>query len=247
MKESIYTIPISEVFEPKDGCPICRLRDRLEERCLEYIMGAAMMEPDIRIQTNEAGFCIDHYRRMLGAKNRLSLALMLESHLQWVRENAMVSAEGKKGLFKKQKSAAAPKARCYVCEQVQTVMDTMLKNTLDRWKKDPQFRELYAQQPYVCREHYTALTELAPDLLGSQTNAFLQQTNELFSGYLQTLQEDVTHFCRMYDYRNRGKDWGNSKDAIERAILFLTTRAPASDVNPQEPSADQPLPDEQQT
>ena len=56
MKDSIYTIPLSEVLEPKDGCPICRLRNILENRCLEYIMGAAMMEPDIRMKTNREGF-----------------------------------------------------------------------------------------------------------------------------------------------------------------------------------------------
>ena len=81
MKEAIYTIPISEVFEPKDGCPLCRLRDILEQRCLEYIMGAAMMEPDIRVETNRLGFCKDHYFMMLKRKNRLSIALMLQSHL----------------------------------------------------------------------------------------------------------------------------------------------------------------------
>ena len=52
MKDTIYTIPVSEVFEPKEGCPLCRMRDTLEERCLEYIMGAAMMEPDVRQDTN---------------------------------------------------------------------------------------------------------------------------------------------------------------------------------------------------
>ncbi len=32
MREDICTIPISEVFEPKEGCPICRMRDTLENR-----------------------------------------------------------------------------------------------------------------------------------------------------------------------------------------------------------------------
>ena len=95
MKESIYTIPISEVFEPKCGCPICRLHDMLESRCVEYIMGAAMMEPDIRMQTNEKGFCADHYKMMLAKQNRLSLALILESHL------AEVKKEGYKAINKK--------------------------------------------------------------------------------------------------------------------------------------------------
>ena len=101
MKDSIYTIPLSEVLEPKDGCPICRLRNILEDRCLEYIMGAAMMEPDIRIETNREGFCFPHFERMLKAKNRLSLALMLESRLAYVAENELSIPSAKGGLFKK--------------------------------------------------------------------------------------------------------------------------------------------------
>lgn len=45
MRDDITSIPISEVFEPRDGCPICRLRNTLEDRVVEYITGAAMMEP----------------------------------------------------------------------------------------------------------------------------------------------------------------------------------------------------------
>ena len=64
MRESILTIPISEILEPREGCPICRMRDMLEQRTVEYIMGAAMMEPDVRIETNRAGFCSAHFAQM---------------------------------------------------------------------------------------------------------------------------------------------------------------------------------------
>ena len=47
MREDICSIPISEIFEPKDGCPFCRMRDMLEDRMATYITGAAMMEPDV--------------------------------------------------------------------------------------------------------------------------------------------------------------------------------------------------------
>ena len=30
----------------------------------------------------------------------------------------------------------------------------------------------------------------------------------------------------MFDYRNRGKDFGQSKDAIERSIEYLTKEKP---------------------
>ena len=123
MKDSIYTIPLSEVLEPKDGCPICRLRNILEDRCLEYIMGAAMMEPDIRIETNREGFCFPHFERMLKAKNRLSLALMLESRLAYVAENELSIPSAKGGLFKKNIPAVSKKQSCFVCGEVNRVMD----------------------------------------------------------------------------------------------------------------------------
>ena len=42
-----------------------------------------------------------------------------------------------------------------------------------------------------------------------------------------TLREDVHHFCGMYDHSNAGNnDWGNSKDSIERAVWYLTSREP---------------------
>ena len=57
-------------------------------------------------------------------------------------------------------------------------------------------------------------------------NPFEAETSRLAKAYLDTLCHDVTHFCRMFDYRNAGGDWGNSRDAIERAITYLTSREP---------------------
>ena len=96
MREDICTIPISEAFEGNDGCPICRMRKTVEERILDYIMGAAMMEPDIRIETNKKGFCLTHYCQILGQRNRLSVALMMESHLEQLEKDIAALEEEKK-------------------------------------------------------------------------------------------------------------------------------------------------------
>ncbi|MBQ4316768.1 MAG: hypothetical protein IJC20_00830 [Clostridia bacterium] len=82
MKEHIYTIPVTEAFsENKDRCPFCALLEKLERDELDIILGASMMEPDVRSETNEKGFCKKNYEKMFDMKNRLGLALMLESHL----------------------------------------------------------------------------------------------------------------------------------------------------------------------
>ena len=93
--EKIYTIPVNEAFEasaadPACGCPFCTLYSKLEENELDLILGASMMEPDVRIKTNELGFCKTHYDMMFTRKNRLGLALMLESHLNELRREVLV-------------------------------------------------------------------------------------------------------------------------------------------------------------
>lgn len=228
MKDSIYTIPINEVFEPKCGCPICAMRDTLEERCVEYIMGAAMMEPDVRMETNRLGFCKAHFDQMMKRKNRLSLALMLESHLKEIQEKGLKAgtAGASGGLFKKAK-AQSQEQTCFVCKQIDWAVERMLDTVMKMYGQHEEFRKLYAEQAFVCLPHFQLLTAYAAGHLDKKVQkAFLADTEVLCRKYLDEVAGDVSHYCQMFDYRNNGADadWGNSKDSIERAIYFLTSR-----------------------
>lgn len=240
MKDSIYTIPVSEVFEPMDGCPICRLRDTLEKRCIEYIMGAAMMEPDIREETNKAGFCANHFNMMLHSRNRLSIALMLESHLDYIKKDIFEQkhAQVKQGLFKKTdgrvERAKSMTKTCYVCDKIQWALSRMVDTTLNLWEKEESFRQLYAKQPVLCLEHYSLLADRAQaKMSGKSLQEFLEATTSLTKKYLDSLKDDVSSFCRLYDYRNAGKGEPeeNVKTSVERAIWYLTTWNPAAEEN----------------
>lgn len=235
MKEAIYTIPISEVFEPKVGCPLCRLRDMLEQRCLEYIMGAAMMEPDIRVETNRLGFCKDHYFMMLERKNRLSIALMLQSHLDGLLkgvEDAAGTKPVKKSLFSRPmepKHTHYLHDTCYVCDKIEEAVNGMVKNLCKMYINEPEFKKLYQEQEGLCYPHYQRLMADAQKYLPTRDyTAFAAHTATLTKRYLIGLKADVDHFCTMFDYRNAGPkaDWGNSRDAIERSIHYLTGRNP---------------------
>lgn len=237
MKDSIYTIPVSEVFEPMDGCPICRMRDTLENRCVEYIMGAAMMEPDIRIETNKAGFCSPHFKMMLGCRNRLSIALMLESHLDYIRKEIFEqkNPEQRRGLLGKTVDRRSEQARrmtrsCYICDKIDWALSRMVDTTLGLWEKEESFRQLYAKQPVLCLEHYALLTSRAPEKLSKKMlPVFMDATTALTQKYLDELKEDVSGFCKLYDYRSAGKGEPSEKvrTSIERAIWYLTSRDPS--------------------
>lgn len=230
MRESIYTIPVNEVFVPENGCPICRMRDMLEERCLEYIMGAAMMEPDVRMETNRLGFCTDHYFTMLKRRNRLSIGLMLESHLEEVEKNIL------KGdftaLFDKQSRAKKAKAlgeSCYVCSKIDWAMERMLSTVFRLYTNEKAFREAFRECDYLCLPHYELLVSRGANEIPKKSfSDFHKDALKLTTDHLAELRGDVSHFCKMFDYRNSGEDadWGNSKDAVERAVEYLTTRRP---------------------
>ena len=45
----------------------------------------------------------------------------------------------------------------------------------------------------------------------------------------QRLQEEVTWFTDKFDYRNKDKDWGNSKDSIQRCMQKFGGGYPADE------------------
>ncbi|OLA60932.1 MAG: hypothetical protein BHW37_01510 [Firmicutes bacterium CAG:272_52_7] len=121
MSEKIYTIPVNEAFEAcaedkSRGCPFCRLYNKLEADETDLILGASMMEPDVRIKTNEKGFCATHFQMLLSGKNRLGLGLMLESHTEQLKKELENLREGSQGLKQAVISATGsniPSAGCF--------------------------------------------------------------------------------------------------------------------------------------
>lgn len=233
MAEQLYTIPINEAFDEYDGCPLCRLRKKLESQSLEYVMGAAMMDPDIRIVTNKLGFCKNHFSRMLAMGNRLSLALILESHLKSVAQLVPDSEEKKAGKLGKIKKydgdSPAPQIKeqaesCYVCQRAADFEKKYISNVVYIWKKDPVFREKLKKQPYFCLEHAAALLEDGKnDLSESNYLPFSQDILTLCRSRLAELHKNVSLFCRSFDHRYANDPLTpEARQAVEDSIAFLS-------------------------
>ncbi len=232
MAEKIYTIPINESFDQYDGCPMCRLRATLDEQSVTYVMGAAMMEPDVRIRTNQLGFCRTHFAAMRAQKNRLSLALILESHLETVAaqfptgQGQSPSRLGKLKKFDGDTQAgeiARQAASCYVCARVAEFEKQYISNVVHIWKKDPSFREKLRKQPFFCLEHYVLLLEEAKSVLSEDAFlTFRQELTAVMTDYLAQLRVDNTEFCRSFDHENARKPLTEAqRTSVERAIAFL--------------------------
>lgn len=228
MRESLLTIPINEVFEPREGCPICAMRNTVENHICEYIMGAAMMEPDVRMETNEQGFCREHFNLLLKQNNRLSLGLMLNTHLAERREKMF---GGKNGALKRYSKKSLPEEQtCFVCSKVNWGIDHMLETLYKMWE-DEDFRRLYSKQQYICIQHYDRLMLGAvKKLKKDDLKTFAEATDKLVEEYMKTLNDDVQQFCDSFDYRNAAKlhneEMEHVRTSVERTIEFLTSRKP---------------------
>ncbi len=225
MKETICTIPINDIFMPKDGCPICRMESMLEEQYVRFITGDAMMEPNIRIETNKKGFCRRHFDQMQTTGQKLPNALILESHLQEIIDKYMPKKLGGKPDKKQLEALKHELSSCYVCDRIESDMHHFMATVFAEWTKGGEFRELYNAQPFICLKHYDFVMSCAVGkggLPSKYLSDFNKETTSLAKNYLTSLKEDITYFCSMFDYRSQGKDWGRSIDAIERSTDFLT-------------------------
>ena len=234
MKETICTIPINDIFTPKDGCPICRMEKMLEDQYVDFITGDAMMVPDVRIQTNKKGFCHKHFSQMYQKGQKLPNALILESHLQEVIDKLMPKKLKGKPDKKQLESIKQELDSCYVCDRIKSDMVHFMATIFVEWAKGEEFRKLYNEQPYICLKHYSFIMDTATGKNGISSKHladFHEETATLTKKYLESLKTDISYFCSMFDYRNRGKEWGTSIDSIERSIEFLTGDKP-SDFSP---------------
>ena len=224
--EKIYTIRISEAMEKKCGCPLCTVESDLQNDEVERILGASMMEPDVRVQTNAQGFCGKHLDAMLAKSNKLSLALMLKTHMEELNKKVFsdtVPMLSKTPDPKKQVAALTKKAQsCYLCGRVREFMNATYGAFVYMYKSMEDFEARLKDQPNICLRHTRLILDAAmKNLSKDQLKGFAAAVNEINTRYADSLIEDVDWFCKKFDYRYKDADWKNSKDSVERAVAFL--------------------------
>ncbi len=229
--EQIYMIPVNEAFDQgmsKDicDCPFCIMHQRLEKKELDIALGPAMMEPTTRMETNEKGFCKEHFGMMLKMNNKLSLALILESHIDTVKGklkgnffSRLTGSQPKKDV----KTTKALAQTCHICERVEYHFSRMIDTTVYLYSTDPKFREKVQGQKYFCLPHYQRMLEYAQAKLDKKKfKDFYDDASAVENAYFEKILGDVSWFCKKFDYRYDAEPWYDSKDAVERAINLLS-------------------------
>ena len=231
MAEQLYTIPVNDAFDADCECPLCLMARDLEKAAIEFTMGPSYMEDDNRERTDKLGFCPKHIRMMYADKNKLGVALMLNTHMnktnKELKELADKDAPSAKGLFarKKEKSPVVKyieelESNCFVCQRIDPVFDRYVHTIFHMWKKDPEFKSKVEKSKGFCTYHYGILYDKGAEYLNqAQYTEFLQVLNKAYFDNMERVNSDVSWFIDKHDYRNKEADWKNSKDSIPRAIV----------------------------
>ena len=236
MKEHLHTIPVNEAFLSGDECPFCALRRESEQHTIRYVAGpgASYMEPEVRAVTDEQGFCPEHLKKLYDYGNTLGNALMLQTYYARVISQlhgeieAFEPPEPKKlfvkrapsedGLWKRMQEQVQ---HCYICAQLDASMDRYYR-TFFALLKEPEFRARVESCKGFCLEHFAQLLHRAEtELPNGQRQWFYDTVLPLMEENLVRVKEDLDWLIAKYDYRNAGAPWGNSKDALQRAMQKL--------------------------
>ena len=243
MKDTIFTIPLTDAFHAEDECPFCFIKRKLEQDAISFILGCAYMEDDIRAVTDRLGFCSEHYKKMYDYGNRLGMALMLHTHYvalqKELHEKIEAFAPTKAGMFAKFKKTKSmddlegnpishwvreQNKTCYICDYINNSFIRYMDTFFYLIETSDDFMQLFKDCKGFCVPHFGDLMALSDSKLSDKYKAdFYSTLFEKMESNLKRIEEDLSWFIDKYDYRNKDADWKTSKDAIPRGVQKLAS------------------------
>ncbi|HEX9061118.1 MAG TPA: DUF6062 family protein [Clostridia bacterium] len=247
MRDTIYTIPVTEAFSIDCECPLCQLHKKLDDECVDYILGPSLMEPDSRQVTNEKGFCRRHFELLYNSqKNRLGLGLILDSFLNeknlnhkkvYEQHASGIEKESCQSVLKNLSNKITSKQTettkyiddmlsslksmeksCSICSKLDYTMDRYIDVTIYLWGKEQDFRNQFNKKGFCLKHFEMLLTGSKKYLSGSDCASFVKNLAELMISNMERINEDVSWFTKKFDYRYNDAPWKNSQDAVPRSI-----------------------------
>ena len=249
MKETLYTIPLTDAFNAHDECPLCFIERNVEQDLLDLVLGSgsSYMESDMRDQTDAAGFCRNHFKKMFDYGNTLGNGWILKTHYQKINQELEKEIKGfskkKAGMMKMLKKgdceslnsmAEWVKKReqsCYICNEFNKTYERYLDTFFFMYKKDGEMEKMLKESKGFCLKHFGDICDRASyDLNDKQQDELFNLLFSLMKENMARVGEDVAWLVEKFDYRNKDADWKNSKDAIQRSMQKLWGGYPADPV-----------------
>ncbi len=250
MKEQLYTIPLMDAFRAGDECPFCYIERDVEQNAIDFVLGpqASYMQDHVRAETDQMGFCREHYQKMFAYGETLANALILDTRLQLLlkemkkemknysslakfgmMDKLRKDTEGSKGSNNVSRWIREKEDSCYICNHIKRNYERYIATFFFLYKKgDKDFLELVKNGKGLCLHHLADVLDAAPLYLSDKEQKALRDI--LFpqiEANVERILEEVDWLEKKFDYRYKDDDWKNSRDAVQRAMQKIVGGYPA--------------------
>jgi hypothetical protein len=179
IEKNILTVAILEAMEKSDGCPLCYLWTKAEERCIRHVLTSeVVMDPEFREKVVDArGFCNRHAHMLIQTRESgvgLGYALYMKDVVKKVAEQlsalctnlSNVSESSKGGILSRKKSSITALdslikhkktqgRQCPLCEHLWS-MDRIHLRTLVQMLDNEDFRKEFNSSKWLCLPHFAS-------------------------------------------------------------------------------------------
>ena len=236
MKIVLETIPVWDAFRASDECPVCTLMEKAEKDALSYYLSSAIMTPEVRVETNENGFCPYHFILLSKEGKPQSLALLMDTYYGKDQEifspyftsikkagnarKALKAAEGFRSALSEREKG------CLICSRMKEREDRYLYTIASLWNDDSAFRSFFNSSKGLCMHHTALLSENRGEpLSGPSLLSFLQDLFSLLERNLERVRKDDWWMTQKYKSENKDKPWNGAEDAHKRAVEKVVGKA----------------------
>ena len=205
---------IKEKFKTDCECPLCEIRKVAEEQFLHEFLNDAVMADDCRLEVREKGFCKEHFGKLFSGRNKLSVALQMETRLSAITN--LFSPVKSAGQAKK-RAAQVNKSlsRCVICDLLDDSMEKYYKTIAQLFAREKEFFNSFYNCKGFCLPHYAKLLEYS-SCAGIMTKEYLKALTDVQSRETARLNGELKAFCVKHDYRNANAPLGNAETALPR-------------------------------
>jgi hypothetical protein len=221
---------VHDAYGSPGECPLCVLLQAAEETYLQSFTHSRVMEPNVRVKTNQSGFCPGHYRRLYARENKLGLALVVHTHLAEkmpVLKDAMaaVALPGRRGKDRVEQAVtllSGLRDSCFLCDLLGGDRGRYCFTILYLWDRDPEFLPVFQASRGFCLPHFSDMCIAARDTLRPERRErWLAEAAGLMTSSLERLEREVLSFTQLHRESNRGLGTDEERTALARTLQKL--------------------------
>jgi len=233
MKYELETIPVWDAYQSDSECPLCLLMKKAEEEYVDFFLGNSVMVPEMRVEVNKTGFCRSHFHALFHrGEQRQHLGLLTHTRFNQLREEMekVLSSVKRKSRGRGNRISNPLRkelSQCMICQRLEKRQKRYSFTIVYNWKKDPEFRETFAASRGFCLPHLADIYEMAGEVLKGETlTEWQEETAGIQRKSMDRVEEEIHWYTQKFEFGNRDKPWGSSKDALQRGIQKMTGRFP---------------------